>query len=210
MHSGRVGVRGGGGGCSVAAQLRRHPAGVGSLGEQAMADSDVPLGIDRARHRDLTGRNRHVWWRRAALIVLVALPVLGLADVFGQAASPRTTAAGASLLVSSPGRVRGGLVFTSEFVITPRRTLGNAQLYLDNGWFRGMTMNALAPQPVSQTAQGRWQVLGFGKLAAGVRFTVWIAWQVNPTDPGRRSQDVALFDGGSKLMTIRRTITVFP
>lgn len=176
-----------------------------------MADSDVPLGIDRARHQDLAGRNRHVWWRRAALVVLAALPVLGLANVFGQRTSPDTTTApAASLLVSSPVHIRGGLVFTSEFVITPRRQLPNAQLYLDNGWFRGMTMNALAPQPVSQTAHGRWQILGFGKLAAGVPFTIWIAWQVNPTNPGRRSQDVALYDGGSKLMTIRRTITVFP
>jgi hypothetical protein len=121
--------------------------------------------------------------------VLAVLPVLGLANVFGQSTSPDTTAApAASVLVSSPAHVRSGLVFTTEFVITPRRQLQNAQLYPDNGWFRGMTLNALAPQPVSQTAHGRWQILGFGKLAAGVPFTVWIAWQVNPTDPGRRSQ----------------------
>jgi hypothetical protein len=176
-----------------------------------MADSDAPLGIDRARHQDLAGRDRHVWWRRAALVVLAAVLVLGLANVFGQSTSPVTTVApAASLLVSSPAHVRGGLVFTTEIVITPRRTLQNAQLYLDNGWFRGMTLNALAPQPVSQTTHGRWQVLGFGKLAARVPFTIWIAWQVNPTDPGRRSQDTALYDGGSQLMTIHRTITVFP
>ena len=176
-----------------------------------MADSDALLGIDRVRHQDLTGRGHHVWWRRAALVALAVLPVLGLANVFGQHTSPDTTAGpAASLLVSSPEHVRGGLVFTTEIVITPRRTLDNAQLYLDNGWFRGMTLNALSPQPVSQTARGRWQVLGFGKLAAGVPFTIWIAWQVNPTGPGRRSQDIALYDGGSQLMTVDRTITVFP
>jgi hypothetical protein len=176
-----------------------------------MAGSDAPLGMDRVRHQDLVGRNRHVWWRRAALAVIAALPVLGLANVFGQSTSPDTTTTpAASLLVSSPAHVRSGLVFTSEFVITPHIRLQNAQLYLDNGWFRGMTMNAMAPQPATQTAHGRWQILDFGKLAAGVPFTVWIAWQVNPTNPGRRSQDVELYDGGSNLMTIHRAITVFP
>jgi hypothetical protein len=64
--------------------------------------------------------------------------------------------------VSSPEHVRGGLVFSSRFVITPHGTLENPQLYLDNGWSRAVTMNALAPHPVSQTVHGRWQILGFG------------------------------------------------
>jgi hypothetical protein len=34
--------------------------------------------------------------------------------------------------------------------------------------------------------------------------------QVNPTNVGRRSQDVALYDGGTLLTTIERTITIFP
>jgi len=51
---------------------------------------------------------------------------------------------------------------------------------------------------------------GLRELAAGVPFTIWIAWQVNPTDPGRRSHDVALYDGGTRLMTVDRTITIFP
>lgn len=58
-----------------------------------MTDADVPLGIDRARHQDLAGRNRHVWWRRGVLTLIAALPVLGLLNVFGQrAGSPATRA----------------------------------------------------------------------------------------------------------------------
>jgi hypothetical protein len=34
--------------------------------------------------------------------------------------------------------------------------------------------------------------------------------QVNPTNVGRRSQDVALYDGGRLLTRIDRTITIFP
>jgi hypothetical protein len=39
---------------------------------------------------------------------------------------------------------------------------------------------------------------------------VWISWQVNATNIGHHSQAVALYDGGTQLMTARRTLTVFP
>ena len=104
-------------------------------------------------------------------------------------------------MIDSPAHVRGGLVFTTEIVITPRVPLRDAKLYLDNGWFKGMTFNAVAPQPSTQNAQGRWQVWDFGKIPAATAFHVWISWQTNPTNIGRHSQAVALYDGGAKLMT---------
>ena len=106
--------------------------------------------------------------------------------------------------------VRGGLVFTTQIVITPHQQLHDARLYLDNGWFQAMTFNAVAPQPSTQSAQGRWQVWDFGKIPAGTAFHVWISWQVNPTNIGRHSQSVALYDGGTPLMTAQRILTVFP
>jgi hypothetical protein len=175
-----------------------------------MAGGDSPVGIDRARHQELAGRGRHVWQRRAALVVIAVIPLLGLVNVFGQ----RAVVSGArgpvaSMLVSSPAHVRGGLVFTTEIVITAARPLRDARLYLGDGWFAGMTLNGIAPQPASQSARGRWQVWDLGKVAAGVH-RVWISWQANPTTVGRRAQDVALYDGGLGLMTVHRTLTVFP
>ena len=76
--------------------------------------------------------------------------------------------------------------------------LRDARLYLSDGWFRGMTYNAIAPQPPNQTSSGRWVILGFGAIPAGARYPVWVSWQVNPTNVGRRSQDVALYDGGTE------------
>jgi hypothetical protein len=176
-----------------------------------MAHPDGPVGIDRARHQDLIGRNRHVWWRRAALLVIAAVPVLGLLSVFGQHATSVTyRSPAASLLVNSPPHVRGGLIFTTEVVITPRLSLSDARLYFDNGWFQAMTLNGVAPQPSNESAQGRWQVWDFGRITSGAAFHVWISWQTNPTDIGRHSQAVALYDGGTWLMTAHRTITVFP
>jgi hypothetical protein len=176
-----------------------------------MARAEAPVGIDRARHQDLTGRNRHVWGRRAALTVIAAVPVLGLLNVFGQHATPVTyQSPAASLLINSPAHLRGGLVFTTEIVITPRQQLHDARLYLDNGWFQAMTLNGIAPQPSSESAQGRWQVWDFGKIPAATAFHVWISWQANPTNIGRHSQTVALYDGGTPLMTAQRAFTVFP
>ena len=176
-----------------------------------MAGAESPVGLDRARHQDLTGRNYHVWLRRAILALIAAVPVLALFNVFGQHATPVSYhSPAASLLINTPARVRGGLVFTTEIVITPRQPLQDARLYLDNGWFQAMTLNGIAPQPSSETAQGRWQVWDFGKIAAATAFHVWISWQVNPTNIGRHAQDVALYDGGTPLMTAQRTFTVFP
>jgi len=177
----------------------------------AMAESSVPIGIDRKRHHELRGRGHHVWERRVALIVVAAIPILGLIGVFGQrttiseAGSPR-----ASILVNAPTHVRGGIIFTSEMVITPHRTLKDARLLLGPGWFQGMTYNAVAPQPSTQTADGRWEVFDYGRLRAGTPFTVWISWQVNPTNLGSRAQDVALDDGPIRIATVRRDVTIFP
>jgi hypothetical protein len=176
-----------------------------------MARADVPVGIDRARHQDLSGRNRHVWWRRAVLVAVAAVPVLGLLNVFGQHAEPVSySGPAASLLINSPAHVRGGLVFTTEIVITPHQQLHDARLYLDNGWFEAMSLNGVAPQPSTEGAQGRWQVWDFGQIPAGTAFHVWISWQTNPTNSGRHPQTVALYDGGTYLMTADHVLTVFP
>jgi hypothetical protein len=176
-----------------------------------MAGAECPFGIDRARHQDLASRGHHVWWRRVALSVIAVIPVLALFNVFGQHAAPVTyDSAAASLVIDSPARARGGLVFTTGIVITPRQPLNDARLYLGNGWFQAMTLNGITPQPSSQGAQGDWQVWDFGQIPAHATFHVWISWQTNATNAGRHSQPVALYDGGTKLMTIQRTLTVFP
>jgi len=86
----------------------------------------------------------------------------------------------------------------------------DARLYLDNGWFQAMALNGSAPQPSSESASARWQVWDFGAIPVGVPFHIWISWQANATNLGRHSAAVELYDGGTRLMTVQRTVTVFP
>jgi hypothetical protein len=92
----------------------------------------------------------------------------------------------------------------------PREPLQDARLYLSSGWFQAMTLNGIAPQPSSESARGNWQIWDFGKIPADTAFHVWISWQTNPTNIGPHPQTVALYDGGTQLMTAQHTLTVFP
>jgi hypothetical protein len=176
-----------------------------------MAQTDELLGIDSARHKELAGRHRYIWWRRVALVVIAVLPILGLVNVFGQRTHIDTSsAAGTTLEVKSPTRVRGGLTFSTEIVITSNHDLQDAVLYLERGWFANMTFNGSSPQPSSEIAQGVWQIWDYGQIQANQPFRIWISWQTNPTNVGGHSQAVELYDGTTKLTSTQHYLTVFP
>jgi hypothetical protein len=167
--------------------------------------------LSRRRDRDLSGRGYQVWVRRSLLTLALALPVVALLNVFGQrsviseAGTPRAT-----LTVKAPEHLRGGLVFEGRFEIEARSVLRRPRLVLGPGWTEGMTMNSGIPQPKAETSDGGTLTLVFDPIPAGRRFTFWSQWQVNPVNVGRRSQDVALYDGSTRLVTVDRDLTVFP
>src|SRR5437588_8897793 len=112
---------------------------------------EPPGQLSLERHRDLRGRARHVWARRAILLVVAALPVLGLINFFGQhPVVSRASGPDASLKVSAPDRLRGGLIYQVRFDIRARKQLAHPTLILDRGWFESMTLNALAPDASQQ------------------------------------------------------------
>src|SRR5207248_2604749 len=109
---------------------------------------DTPLALDRQRHLD---REHHsAIYRRLGLSLLAVMCLLGVLNLFGQRSTlTRVDASAASLTVDSPERLRGGLVFTSEITVIAHEKLGDAQVQLSSGWFRGMTFNGVVPQPSS-------------------------------------------------------------
>ena len=59
-------------------------------------------------------------------------------------------------------------------------------------------------------AAGRPAAFDLGHVPQGDRHILWIQFQTNPTDVGRRPQNVRLYDGTQLLATIHREVTVFP
>jgi hypothetical protein len=171
----------------------------------------VPQGLSLERHRDLEGRAHQVWYRRALILVLFAIVGLALANFFGQ--KPTTTraeSAAAALELQAPERVRGGLIFQGRFTLVARQDLKTPKLVLSPGWFEQMTVNGLEPQPSTQTTRNGDVVLTFDSLQAGQKLVFWTYFQVNPTNIGRRSQDVELDDGNTPLLRLNRKVTIFP
>jgi len=172
-----------------------------------MADDSIDVGRDR----DLEGRGFEPWVRRALLGVLLVLIVLALANTFGQ--SPHISqAAGpkAVLGVRAPERVRGGLLYQAVFTITARRDIKQPQLILGPGWFDGLTVNTVEPEPSEESNRNGHVALSYDELAAGDTLRVWVEYQTNPTTVGRRIQRVELDDGDQPLVVHRRPLTILP
>ena len=51
---------------------------------------------------------------------------------------------------------------------------------------------------------------GFGHIPAGQSLIFFMSLQVNPTNVGRRPQNVELDDGETPILTIHRKVTIFP
>ena len=171
----------------------------------------APDQLTLARHRDLE-RGAHSSFVRWGLLALVGLLLLlGLLNVFGQKPHTDTaSAAGVELEVYSPERLRSGLFFMSRFTIRAQREVEAATLVLDPGWLEGITLNTLEPSPVGEANRDGKIALDLGHVPAGTKHVFFLHFQVNPTEIGHRSQDVALYDGDTRLLEIDRTVTIFP
>ena len=144
--------------------------------------------------------------------MLTAVVVLGLANTFGQAPSlSQAQSAGATLLVSAPADLRGGLIFQVRVRIRAHRELRHPRLVFSQGWFEQMTLNSSAPQPSTQASRNGSTVFGLAPIAAGRQAVYWFYFQVNPTNTGwNRAENLQLEDGSAILATIHRTVTIYP
>jgi hypothetical protein len=158
----------------------------------------APDQLTLSRHRDLEGHGHRPYVRWALLTLLGVYILLGLLNAFGQDPQTETASAdGVELEVYSPKRVRSGLFFMSRFTIRAEREVEAATLVLD-------------PSPVGEANRDGKIALDLGHVPAGTEHVFFLHFQVNPTELGRRSQDVALFDGEAPLLEIDRTVTIFP
>jgi hypothetical protein len=173
--------------------------------------ASVPDQLTLKRHRDLVGRERRPFVRWAVLAVLGLLCLLGLLNAFGQRPQTETASAdGVELEVYSPERVRSGLFFMTRFTIRAEREVEAATLLLDPGWMEGITLNTLVPSPVGEANRDGKIAFDLGRVRAGSEHVLFLQFQVNPTEVGRRSQDVQLLDGETPLLSVDRLVTIYP
>ncbi len=181
------------------------------MAEQEQTGGELPGTLDATRDRELAGRTHHVWLRRAGLLALLAIVVAALSDFFGQEPSTASsTANGASLGISGPTRLRGGLIFQTRFQFSSSRTVKDARIALSPSWFESTTLNSTSPQATSESFGAGGVRYSFGSLRPGETKTVWMEWSVNPTDVATRHETVTLYDGMTPLTTVHRTVTIFP
>ena len=173
--------------------------------------NSVPDGITLERHRDLAGRTRNLWLRRALLCLIAVLPLLALLNVFGQ--HPTTTSASSSVVsvdVTAPSRLRSGLIFQVRIQVTAHRNIKELALVFDRGWWESMSVNSTVPEPSEESSSDGRVVFDYGQLGAGHSHVSWIYFQVNPTNVGTRQENIDVRDGETELVHIHRSITIFP
>jgi hypothetical protein len=173
---------------------------------------EIPDAIVLKRDRDLDGRDREIWVRRALLGLVVAVPVIALFNIFGQRPDTHLLVGpAASLKIYAPARLRGGLLYEARFHITARQDIKDAYLVLGPGWAEGMSINTIEPSPMSEASNSGRLSLELGHIGPGKSFILFMQFQVNPTNVALgRKQTVWLNDGKDRLLTFSRDINIFP
>ena len=173
--------------------------------------ADQPDGIVLRRHRDLQGRRWHPWLRRGLLGLIALVLVLALFDVFGQETSTTRAEAGAATLsVSAPGAVRGGLLFQARITTEVHTDLKDATLVLNQAWVDGLTVNTIEPSPLNEASRDGSLAFDLGHLPAGSKHVLYLDDQVNPTTVGSRTLRLELQDGETPVTSLERTLRIFP
>jgi hypothetical protein len=169
--------------------------------------SDTFSSLDRERRGITTGL-----WARRAVLTLFGLVALGaLLNQFGQHPGRSTAAVpAATMRLSAPSRVRGGLFFQSRLDIRAAQAIDHPRIVLDPGWLEGMQVNSIEPAPVGEASRNGRVVLSYDALKPGDVLRVWFQFEVNPTNVGNRSYAVELDDSERPLARVAPTITALP
>jgi hypothetical protein len=145
--------------------------------------------------------------RRAVMTLFAAISLAALAGAIGQRA---TTSEASGMTLQAPETVRGGLFWQARIDIRAPREIQNPRLVFAEGWLEGMQVNSIEPAAGSESSRDGRLVLSYGKLAAGDRLQIWLQFEVNPTNVGRRSLALELDDAETPVARIDRDIRVLP
>ena len=173
--------------------------------------SDLPDGIDLPRHRDFEGKRVGQWVRHGALALLGLFLLAALLNAFGaKPTSSEARSAVATLRVTAPERVRGGLLYQARFHIHAFEAIGAPTIVLEKGWIEETTVNTLEPEPADTTSDAGSLKVRYPPLKPGQTLDVYISLQANPNNVGSHDAGVSLYDADEPLLTIDRSQINFP
>jgi hypothetical protein len=172
--------------------------------------AEPPQFLTLKRNRDRAER-AELFARRLFFGLVVLVIVAAALNFFGQRPKDSfASATVANLHVFAPTALRGGLYYEGRFTIDAQQGISKAILVLDGGWTEQMQINTIEPAPIGESSRDGRLALEFGHVPAGQKLVVWMQFQVNPTNVGRRSQDVELFDDTTLITRVDRTVTIYP
>ncbi len=91
--------------------------------------------------------------------------------------------------------MRGGLYFQSRVEVLAHRAIEHPRLVLDEGWVEGMQVNSVEPGAGERGLPRRPVVFSYGApRAPATGSTVWMQFEVDPTNVGHRSYGLQLDD----------------
>lgn len=173
--------------------------------------AELPDGIDLPRHRDFEGKRPGQWLRHLYLMLLLAFVVAALLNAFGaDTTTSEAVAPAATLKVTAPERVRGGLLYQARIEIHTQEPIGAPTLVFDRGWIEETTLNTLEPEPAETTTDEGHLKVRYPPLPPGRILTVFISLQANPNNVGSHNQGVALYDADEEIASVDRTQVNFP
>ena len=179
-------------------------------GSERSLVADLPQFLTLKNNRDHSERVE-LAVRRTFFGLLALVLLAGLLNVFGQRPTESLAATSAAdLRVFAPEDIRGGLYYEGRFTVEAKEEIDHATLVLDGGWTEQMQINTIEPSPIGEASRDGRLALDFGHVDAGRKLVVFLQYQVNPTNVGRRSQDVELYDDETLLAKVDRTLTVYP
>ncbi len=171
-----------------------------------------PDGILRPHTQPRGGLSRHA--SPLSLLVLGTVVSLGLSGVLGHAGMQRDTyrsdAASHSLDVEMPTTIRTGDFYETRLRVRAGADIAKLQIAVPASLWREVTINAMVPQPESESSDGEQFQFDFGPLAAGKERLVKISAQVNPRLHGTVSGELEVMDGDRVLLRAPRQLRVLP
>ena len=172
-----------------------------------MADQ-YPEGISERHVRG--GSGRHViWWRVGLIALVLAAALLGL---LGGAPAPttRVASAAATLAITTPDRLRNGMLFETRVSALAKRPIGDAVIAIPAALWRDMTVNNMIPAPAEEEYVGGEFRFHFGPLEPGEELALKIDGQINPPRYSSSGGRLRLLDGEGELAAVPLRIKVIP